>query len=81
VSNNGSTREWRRLRAQVLREEPACWLRLPGCTLRSTTADHIIPISAAPHLRMVRSNLRGACRSCNYRRQDTPITRLHKLRS
>jgi 5-methylcytosine-specific restriction endonuclease McrA len=77
---NGSTREWRKVRAEVIRDEPLCWLRLPGCTLRSTTADHIIPVITAPHLRMIRSNLHGACKSCNYRRGNTPVARLHELR-
>jgi 5-methylcytosine-specific restriction endonuclease McrA len=77
----GSTREWRRLRARVVAEEPICWLRLPGCTVRSTTADHIIPISVRPDLRMVRSNLRGACSHCNYVRQETPVSELDRLRA
>ncbi len=46
MSANGSTRAWRRLRAEVIKAEPSCWLRLPGCTHISTTADHIIPVSA-----------------------------------
>lgn len=56
---------WRRLKDQVVQEEPQCWLRLPGCTGASTTADHVIPRSQRPDLTMVRSNLRGACHKCN----------------
>jgi 5-methylcytosine-specific restriction endonuclease McrA len=62
------TAAWQRLRLQVLREEPRCWLRLPGCTGASTTADHVIPVSERPDLALVRSNVRGACAHCNYSR-------------
>lgn len=78
--STGSTRESRKLRAQVLREEPLCHLRLPGCTWRSDTLDHIIPISVAPHLKMERYNCRGACASCNYRRGNRPINQLAQMR-
>lgn len=61
-------RAWRYLRDQVVREEPICWLQLPGCTTASTTADHVIPRSERPDLTMVRTNLRGACQSCNLKR-------------
>ena len=55
-------RPWRRLRAQVLREEPICYL----CGVRpSTVVDHVLPLSRFPHLAHVRSNLHGACRWCN----------------
>jgi 5-methylcytosine-specific restriction endonuclease McrA len=63
-----STRAWRRLRDLVVLEEPVCQLRLLGCTYFSQTADHIVAYRDAPHLALVRSNLRGACQSCNWRR-------------
>lgn len=66
-------RAWRRLRDQVVREEPLCRLRLPGCTLVSTTGDHIIPVSFRPDLRFVRSNVRGSCRTCNGNRSNQPL--------
>jgi len=65
-----SQKPWRKLAAQVRAEEPMCWLRLPGCTIRSTTADHIIPAAIRPELALVRSNIRGACHSCNSKRTD-----------
>lgn len=56
----------RRLRAQVLREEPTCQIRVPGvCTEVSTTWDHIVPRAVDPSLTLVRSNVRGACWECN----------------
>lgn len=64
MSNLGG-RPWRRLRDRVLKEQPLCQIRLPGCTGISTEVDHIQPRSVAPHLTMVRSNLRGACYNCN----------------
>lgn len=67
TSHGRSGRPWRRLREQVLREEPWCQIRGPKCTGTSTTVDHAVPLSVAPHLAHVRSNLRGACAACNYR--------------
>jgi 5-methylcytosine-specific restriction endonuclease McrA len=74
------THAWKLLAKQVVREEPVCWLRLPGCTMVSTSADHVISIVSQPSLALVRSNCRGACRSCNYRRRDTPVNQLGQLR-
>lgn len=60
------TRAWRKLRDQVVSEEPICTLQLDdGCNWFSQTADHIINRVDAPYLAMVRSNLRGACFHCN----------------
>ena len=73
-----NTRAWRRLRDQVVREEPVCRLQLPGCTHVSTTADHIIPVSVAPHLAMTRTNIQGACTSCNLKRGNLPIIEVRK---
>lgn len=63
-----STRAFSKIRAKVLSEEPTCRLRLPGCTGVSEEVDHIIPKSDRLDLDLVRSNLRGTCRSCNRRR-------------
>ena len=66
-------RRWRNLRDRVVREEPYCTLRLPGCTLVSTTGDHIIPVSMRPDLKFDRANVRGSCWSCNNRRGNEPL--------
>jgi 5-methylcytosine-specific restriction endonuclease McrA len=67
------TRAWRRLRDQVVREEPTCRLRFPGiCTNLSTTADHIVPVTERPELALVRSNCRGSCTPCNEARRNVP---------
>lgn len=71
-------RRWRTLRARVIREEPNCWLQLPGCTGVSNTVDHVIPRSVRPDLTMTRSNLRGACSRCNYSRGNKSIATLHR---
>lgn len=60
--------KWRKLRDQVVKEEPLCRLRLGCCTIISTTADHIIPVRDRPDLKYERRNLRGACQPCNMRR-------------
>jgi 5-methylcytosine-specific restriction endonuclease McrA len=73
------TQRYRALRERVLREEPTCRLRLPGCTIVSDSLDHVIPRSLRPDLTLVRSNCRGSCRNCNSTRgnrivlqRDTP---------
>lgn len=72
--NLWNTGPGRKLRKQVLAEEPTCRLQLPGvCTGVSTTADHIIPQSQRPDLVLVRSNLQGACAPCNRKRSNNPI--------
>jgi 5-methylcytosine-specific restriction endonuclease McrA len=73
--------KWRQLSLRVVKEEPVCWLRLPGCTYRSTTADHLVPISVNPNLALARSNARGSCRNCNSLRRDTSIPELAQLRA
>lgn len=71
------TRAWRELRDRVVREEPICWLRLPGiCTYWSTTGDHVEPVGKRPDLALVRSNVHGACLECNNKRGDLPISAL-----
>lgn len=75
-----NTRAWRKFRDQVVREEPTCRLRLPGCTIISQTADHIVPRKVAPHLTLVRSNARGACHRCNMRRGDGSPRRMSDIR-
>ena len=76
VQDAWHTRAARRLRDQVIREEPTCRLRLDGCTGLSTTVDHIIARSKRPDLVLVRSNLQGACAKCNYKRGRDPIEEL-----
>lgn len=63
------SRAWRKLRDQVVEDEPLCWLRLPGCTTVSTTADHVTPFKERPDLALLRGNLRGACHHCNSSKQ------------
>ncbi|MFT4081175.1 MAG: hypothetical protein QM638_01185 [Nocardioides sp.] len=76
-SDPTSDRAWRRLRDQVVAEEPVCWLGFAGiCTHVSTTADHVIPKTQRPDLAMTRANLRGCCGPCNLARGRTPVQRL-----
>lgn len=56
---------WRKVRAQVIEEEPTCRLRLDArCTVISTTADHIVPLKYGGDP-LDRANLQGACGHCN----------------
>jgi 5-methylcytosine-specific restriction enzyme A len=54
---------YRRNRAIVIQREPTCHWRLPGCTGRSTQADHLRPVSQGGSNNL--DNLVGSCRSCN----------------
>lgn len=71
-----TSRKWRRIRDEVVAQEPVCRLRLSCCTLRSTTADHIIPVAYRPDLKYVRANLRGSCQPCNMRRGARPLAQV-----
>jgi 5-methylcytosine-specific restriction endonuclease McrA len=60
------TRAWRKLRDQVVEQEPTCQLRFRGiCTSTSTTAAHVKPVTTHPELALERTNLVGACTACN----------------
>lgn len=77
IADPRGTQAWRRLAKQVCREEPLCWLQLHGCTRLSTTGDHLEPVTDRPELALVRTNVRGACRSCNERRGNLPLASLN----
>lgn len=68
-----SSHAWRKLSAQVIKEEPTCRIQLDGCTGVSETADHIIPRSIRPDLALVRTNVQGACRWCNEHRGNRDL--------
>ena len=55
--------EHEHLRTQVLEDEPECRYRYPGCTVKSTVADHIVPLRLGGET--VRENLAGCCRHCH----------------
>lgn len=79
-----NTRRYQTLRLVVLEQEPWCWLRLAGCTGRSTTADHVVTVAECirigrPDLIVARENMRGACGPCNFSRKDQPIDAIRHL--
>jgi 5-methylcytosine-specific restriction endonuclease McrA len=57
---------YRRNRLIAIEREPTCHWRLPGCTIRSTTGDHVVPVSRGGSNDL--SNLVGACFRCNMAR-------------
>ena len=60
---------WHRMSKMVRMEEPLCRHCLrDGRVTAATLVDHIIPISQAPDLRLVRSNLQALCASCHARK-------------
>lgn len=57
---------WKRLRLQVLAEEPLCRFCLSeGRVTPAAHVDHIETVRARPELRLVRSNLRALCAPCH----------------
>lgn len=68
---------WSRLSKRVRAEEPVCYFE--GCGAASVEADHIVPIAVAPHLRLVRSNVRGSCRRHNVGRVTPMRQRLARV--
>lgn len=70
------TRLYWKLREQVKREEPICWLcgepfdyRLKWPEPMSFSVDHIKPAKTYPELREVRGNLHAAHLVCNQKRR------------
>lgn len=49
-----------------------CWLGFPGCTVQSTTTDHITPFNQGGLT--VPGNLRRACRHCNSLRGERTLS-------
>jgi 5-methylcytosine-specific restriction endonuclease McrA len=64
-NRNGGTRRSSALRRGLLAARPICELRLPGCTIRATQIDHVIPLSRWPGGRYVETNCRPSCWNCN----------------
>jgi 5-methylcytosine-specific restriction endonuclease McrA len=77
----GGTRKWAKMSKEAAEREPICWLRLPGCTIRSTGGDHFHPVKTHPHLEFEPRNHRGACHHCNTARGATPVHELPILRA
>ena len=78
----GYGKDWQRLRAQVMREEPLCRICLKGSHNQhprveaAVEVDHIVPVTLAPELRLTRSNLQPLCKSCHRRKtiiEQTPL--------
>ncbi|MFC0407931.1 HNH endonuclease signature motif containing protein [Roseomonas elaeocarpi] len=66
ASARGYDRAWRRLREQVLTEEPLCRFCLAkGQVTAAREVDHIRTVRDAPELRLVRANLRPLCTPCH----------------
>lgn len=54
---------WRKIQARILRRDPTCSLRLPGCTVVSTEVDHIVDRDDHSD-----GNLQGVCHECHMRK-------------
>ena len=57
---------WRKLRLQVLADEPLCrFCAAAGRVTAAVDVDHVRSIAEAPGLRLERSNLRPLCKPCH----------------
>ena len=57
------TTEYRTNRKIVLEREPTCHWRFKNCTIKSTQADHLVPVAQGGTNEL--ANLVGACGRCN----------------
>lgn len=65
-SKRGYGRDWQKLRLRKLQADPLCeFHKGRGETVLAEVVDHIKPISEAPELRLVWSNLRSLCKVCH----------------
>lgn len=66
TSARGYDAEWRKVRAEVLREHPLCADCLArGIVRAATVVHHIRAISECPELRLESRNLLALCRDCH----------------
>ena len=66
ASQRGYGRDWRKVRALVLADEPLCRLcTQQGRVTAATVVDHIIRIKVRPDLRLARENLQPLCKACH----------------
>jgi len=66
----GYTRRWRTISTRIRKARPLCEIKLPGCTLIATAADHVTPLAEGG--KSVWSNARPCCGPCNNRRRHLP---------
>jgi 5-methylcytosine-specific restriction endonuclease McrA len=64
MPNFHATRQWRRLAAACLRQQPVCWT--PECGYPLAHVNHIIPRASGGRDTLM--NLRGLCDACHYSR-------------
>lgn len=72
-TRRGYHSRWRRMSERIRKARPLCEIRLPGCTLLATAADHIVPLEEGG--RSAWANARPACTACNSRRRFLEDTR------
>ena len=73
-----NNREYKLNRKTAIQREPVCHWQLPGCTSRSTQADHVIPVAQGGTGAL--ENLVGACGRCNALRGASLGGRVTKAR-
>lgn len=81
INRRGGSRQWTKITEDFCKRNRICWLRLPGCTVRAVSIDHFYPRKTHPHLALVPSNWRPACKWCNEHRNATPHFKLPELRA
>ena len=66
TTERGYDYAWRKLSERVREEQPLCEMCLKnGIVTPTEESHHIVPISIAPWLRLVRSNIMSVCKKCH----------------
>ena len=74
--SRGSSRAWRELRLKILaRDANTC----AYCGLPADQVDHIVPVAAGGSDHP--DNLTAACRRCNLKKKDKPLTIFSEVRT
>lgn len=72
---HGSTRRWRRLRAQIIARSPLCGdCAARGRTTAAVEVHHLVPVSQAPEREFDATNLVALCAEC-HRARDAALRR------
>lgn len=65
-TSRGYGRDWSKVRARYLAENPLCFLCLKrGKTMAATIVDHKVPVAVDPSRRLDADNLRSCCVGCH----------------
>jgi 5-methylcytosine-specific restriction endonuclease McrA len=62
------SKEWRRIRSEVIRDNPTC--EYCDIVSRARVVDHVLPRRLFPELELEKSNLKGSCDRCHNKKRN-----------